>query len=69
MIRPASLAKGSRVALVAPARFIKTEDIEESLRWLKVKGLEAVFDERLFRHFNQYGGISYSSKVEITQIL
>lgn len=56
MIRPASLAKGSRVALVAPARFIKTEDIEESLRWLKVNGLEAVFDERLFRHFNQYGG-------------
>lgn len=56
MIAPSSLRKGSKVAIVAPARFISENEIEKSVRWLSEHGFEAVYDERLFRRHNQFAG-------------
>ncbi|MBE6336374.1 MAG: LD-carboxypeptidase [Lentimicrobiaceae bacterium] len=56
MIRPSSLSKGSKVAIAAPARAIKKEEIEYAVQWLSEKGFEAVFDERLFRCHHQFAG-------------
>ena len=39
---------GSRIALAASARKITLEEIQFAIDWLKEKGFDAVFDERLF---------------------
>jgi Uncharacterized proteins, homologs of microcin C7 resistance protein MccF len=56
MKTPPFLSKGSKVALVAPARKISFAEIEPALFWLKAKGFVAVFDERLFAVDHQFAG-------------
>lgn len=56
MITPAYLIKGSKIALVAPARKISREEISSALEWIKTKGFEAVYDERLFAEYHQLAG-------------
>ena len=56
MIAPKPLSKGSKVAIVATARFITESDIEYSLHYLRDNGFEPVYDERLFAVSNQFAG-------------
>ena len=48
MISPKLLSKGSKVAIVATARFVTEKDIEPALRRLEAMGFVPVYDDRLF---------------------
>lgn len=39
---------GIRIAIAAPARKVTSEDMEFAINWLKSKGIEPVYDDRLF---------------------
>lgn len=56
MIAPKLLSKGSKIAIVATARFITESDIEYSLQYLRDNGFEPVYDERLFAVSGQFAG-------------
>lgn len=56
MIAPKPLSKGSKIAIVATARFISESDIECSLQYLRDNGFEPVYDERLFAASGQFAG-------------
>ena len=56
MIAPKPLSKGSKIAIVATARFITESDIEYSLQYLRDNGFVPVYDERLFAVSGQFAG-------------
>lgn len=56
MISPKLLSKGSKVAIVATARFVTENDIEPALRRLEAMGLIPVYDDRLFAVCDQFAG-------------
>ena len=56
MISPKLLSKGSKVAIVATARFVTEKDIEPALRRLEAMGFIPVYDERLFAVCDQFAG-------------
>lgn len=56
MITPAFLKKGSKIAIVAPARKISREEIAFSVKWIEEKGFVPVYDDRLFVEYHQLAG-------------
>ena len=56
MKTPDYLKKGSKIALVAPARKISREEIASAIKWMAEKGFEAVYDDRLFAEYHQLAG-------------
>lgn len=56
MKTPDYLKKGSKIALVAPARKISREEIAAAVKWIEEKGFEAVYDDRLFAEYHQLAG-------------
>lgn len=56
MITPKLLSKGSKVAIVATARFVTEKDIESALRRLEAMGFIPVYDDRLFAACDQFAG-------------
>ena len=56
MKTPDYLKKGSKIALVAPARKISREEIASAIKWMAEKGFEAVYDDRLFSEYHQLAG-------------
>ena len=56
MKTPPYLKKGSKIALVAPARKISREEIASAIKWMAEKGFEAVYDDRLFAEYHQLAG-------------
>lgn len=56
MKTPEYLKKGSKIALVAPARKISREEISAAVSWITEKGFVAVYDDRLFAEYHQLAG-------------
>ena len=56
MKTPEYLKKGSKIALVAPARKISREEIAAAVKWIEEKGFVAVYDDRLFAEYHQLAG-------------
>lgn len=56
MITPAFLKKGSKTAIVAPARKISREEIAFAVKWIEEKGFVPVYDDRLFVEYHQLAG-------------
>ena len=56
MKTPDYLKKGSKIALVAPARKISRDEIATAVKWIEEKGFEAVYDDRLFAEYHQLAG-------------
>ena len=56
MKTPPYLKKGSKIALVAPARKISREEIAAAVKWIEEKGFKAVYDDRLFAEYHQLAG-------------
>ena len=56
MKTPKYLKKGSKIALVAPARKISREEIAAAVKWIEEKGFVAVYDDRLFAEYHQLAG-------------
>ena len=56
MKTPNYLKKGSKIALVAPAKKISREEIAAAVKWIEEKGFEAVYDDRLFAEYHQLAG-------------
>ena len=56
MKTPDYLKKGSKIALVAPARKISREEIASAIKWIAEKGFVAVYDDRLFADYHQLAG-------------
>ena len=56
MISPKLLSKGSKVAIVATARFVTENDIEPAVRRLEAMGFIPVYDDRLFAACDQFAG-------------
>ena len=56
MISPKLLSKGSKIAIVATARFVTENDIESAVRRLKAMGFIPVYDDRLFATCDQFAG-------------
>lgn len=56
MITPIFLTKGSKIALVAPARKIGRDEIAAAVKWTEEKGFVAVYDDRLFAEYHQLAG-------------
>ncbi len=48
MIRPRALARGDRIAIVAPASPFRREDFDRGVAELAALGFEPVFDDRVF---------------------
>lgn len=45
-----------RVGLAAPGRLVTPEQVEYAVKWLQSKGMEAVYDERLFATHHIFAG-------------
>ncbi len=56
MITPDFLTRGSKIALVAPARKISREEVAFAVKWIEEKGFVAVYDDRLFAEYHQLAG-------------
>ena len=56
MKTPGYLKKGSKIAIVAPARKIGREEVATAVKWIENKGFEAVYDDRLFAEHHQLAG-------------
>lgn len=56
MKTPEYLKKGSKIALVAPARKIGCDEIAAAVKWIEEKDFEAVYDDRLFAEYHQLAG-------------
>ena len=56
MKTPEYLKKGSKIALVAPARKISRDEIAAAVKWIEEKGFVAVYDDRLFAEYHQLAG-------------
>jgi len=56
MKTPQYLKKGSKIAIVAPARKISREEIAFAVKWIEEKGFVPVFDDRLFAEYHQLAG-------------
>ena len=56
MKTPPYLKKGSKIALVAPARTISRDEIVAAVKWIEEKGFVAVYDDRLFAEYHQLAG-------------
>ncbi len=56
MKTPQYLKKGSKIAIVAPARKISREEIAFAVKWIEKKGFVPVFDDRLFAEYHQLAG-------------
>ena len=56
MKTPEYLKKGSKIALVAPARKIGRDEISAAVKWIEEKDFEAVYDDRLFAEYHQLAG-------------
>ena len=56
MKTPQYLIKGSKIALVAPARKISREEIAYAVQWIEEKGFVPVYDDRLFAEYHQLAG-------------
>ena len=56
MKTPDYLKKGSKIAIVAPARKISRDEIAAAAKWIEEKGFVAVYDDRLFAEYHQLAG-------------
>lgn len=56
MKKPSFLKKGSKIALVAPARKISRDEVTTAVSWIKGNGFVPVFDDRLFVEYHQFAG-------------
>lgn len=56
MKTPEYLKKGSKIALVAPARKIGRDEIAAAVKWIEEKDFEAIYDDRLFAEYHQLAG-------------
>ena len=56
MKTPPYLKKGSKIAIVAPARKIGRDEIAAAVKWIEEKGFVAVYDDRLFAEYHQLAG-------------
>lgn len=56
MKTPEYLKKGSKIALVAPARKIGRDEIAAAVKWIEEKDFEAIYDYRLFAEYHQLAG-------------
>lgn len=50
------LKQGSKIAIAAPARKVKPEEMEYGINWLKEKGFVPVYDDRLFVEHHIFAG-------------
>ena len=50
------LEQGSKIAIAAPARMVKPEEMECAINWLKEKGFVPVYDDRLFAGHHIFAG-------------
>ena len=50
------LHQGSKVAIAAPARKMSREQMQPAIQWLKEKGFEPVYDDRLFAEHHIFAG-------------
>ena len=60
------LKQGSKIAIAAPARLVKPEEMEYGINWLKEKGFVPVYDDRLFAEHYIFAG-NDSLRVAILQ--
>lgn len=51
-----TLSKGSKIAIVATARFVTEKDVECSLHCLEEMGFVPIYDDRLFATCDQFAG-------------
>lgn len=56
MTTPDFLTQGDKIAIVATARKVSSEEIQPSVELFRSWGLEVVYDERLFAADNQFAG-------------
>ena len=56
MKTPDYLKKGSKIAIVAPARKISRDEIAAAVKWIEEKGFVPVYDDRLFAEYHQLAG-------------
>ena len=56
MKTPEYLKKGSKIALVAPARKISRDEITTAVSWIENHNFVAVYDDRLFAEYHQLAG-------------
>ena len=56
MKTPEYLKKGSKIALVAPARKIGRDEIAAAVKWIEEKDFESIYDDRLFAEYHQLAG-------------
>ncbi len=69
MITPPWLKKGDTVGLVAPASYVKAEELEQFLAILDSWGLNAVLGKNLYRRKNSFAGNDEQRASDFQQML
>ncbi|MDF2437329.1 MAG: LD-carboxypeptidase [Bacteroidota bacterium] len=69
MTTPAYLKKGDRIGIVASARKISEEELQEAVAILKTWGLEVVFGNNLFKSEHQFSGTDEERAADLQRML
>lgn len=69
MITPPYLKKGDKVGIIAPARKIKQEEVQDFTRLLESWGLKWKYGKYLFGASNQYSGTDEERAADFTAML
>ena len=63
------LTQGSRIAITAPARMVKPEEMDYAIHWLKENGFVPIYDDRLFAEHHIFAGDDDSRAAVFQQYL
>ncbi len=69
MIRPPSLKKGDKIAIVAPARSITFEEVHPVIRYFQRQGLEVVLGSHIFSQHHQFAGTDDQRRKDLQMML
>lgn len=69
MKRPASLKSGDKIGIVAPARKVSMDDIQQAIIMIEEAGFKAVYDDSLFDQDRQFAGDDHSRIASFQRML
>jgi len=66
---PPFLKKGDKIAIVAPARKISSEELEPALAFIQSNGWQAVFSDTMLGEYHQWSGTDEQRKTDLQRYL
>lgn len=69
MIQPDFLKQGSKIGIIAPARKVAKEDINDAINLFQQQGFEITIGNNLFKSLNQFSGTDNERAADLQQMI